>query len=262
MSIAHQCRLLDVNRASFYYEPAQESPFNLVLMRKLDRLHLDYPFAGSRMLCDMLCMQGDEVNRKRVQRLMHLMGMEAIYPKKSLSNPHPGHRIFPYLLRGVEILRPNHVWSIDITYLPVRGGFLYLVAVIDWFSRYVLAWELSSSLANDFCRTSLTRALQKNRWPEIFNSDQGAQFTAEDFLVILLSKNIQVSMDGRGRALDNVFIERLWRTVKYEELFIHDYGDGTDAFVNLTRYFKFYNLKRPHRSLAGATPFEVYTAGA
>lgn len=262
MSIAHQCQLLDVSRSSFYYDPATESPLNLSLMRILDKLHVDHPFAGSRMLSDMLCLRGHEVNRKRIQRLMHLMGIEAIYPKKNLSKPHPGHRIFPYLLRGVEIIRPNHVWSIDITYLPVHGGFLYLVAVIDWFSRCVLAWELSSTLANDFCRSALTRALKKYGYPQIFNSDQGSQFTAEDFLVILLDRNIAVSMDGRGRALDNVFIERLWRTVKYEELFIRDYGDGGEAFVNLTRYFKFYNCKRPHSALDGSTPFEVYKNAA
>lgn len=258
MSIAYQCRLLDVNRSSFYYEPAQESPLNLALMLRLDNLHLEHPFAGSRMLSGLLCMQGQEVNRKRIQRLMHLMRIEAIYPKKNLSKPHPGHRIFPYLLRHVDIVRPNHVWSIDITYLPVRGGFLYLVAIIDWFSRCVLAWELSSTLANDFCRSALAQALHKNMWPEIFNSDQGSQFTAEDFLTILLDRKIQVSMDGRGRALDNVFIERLWRTVKYEEIFIRDYGDGGDAFANLKRYFKFYNHDRPHSALDGATPFEVY----
>ena len=258
MSIAHQCRLLEVHRSRFYYEPIPESELNLLLMRIMDRLHLDHPFAGSRMLSDLLCLRGHFVNRKRTQRLMRLMGIEAIYPKKNLSKPHPGHRIFPYLLRNVEIVRPNHVWSIDITYLPVRGGFLYLVAIIDWFSRCVLAWELSSALTNDFCMAALDRALQKNRPPEIFNSDQGAQFTAENFIAMLLAKDIQVSMDGRGRALDNVFIERLWRTVKYEELFIRDYGDGHDAFNNLTRYFKFYNLKRPHSSLAGRTPFDVY----
>jgi len=193
---------------------------------------------------------------------MQLMGIEAIYPKKSLSKPHPGHRVFPYLLRNIKIARPNHVWSIDITYLPVRGGFLYLVAIIDWFSRYVLAWELSSTLTNDFCRAALLRALKSYTWPAIFNSDQGAQFTAEDFIAILLDRNIQVSMDGRGRALDNVFIERLWRTVKYEELFIHDYGDGADAFVNLLRYFKFCNHSRPHRSPDGQTPFSVYRLAA
>jgi len=227
-------------------------------MNIIDRLHLKHPFAGSRMLCDLLFRRGHVANRKRIVRLMRLMGLEAMYPKQNLSKPHPGHRVFPYLLRGVDIVRPNHVWSIDITYIPLSGGFLYLVAIIDWFSRYVLAWELSNSLVNDFCCIALQRAIGRHASPEIFNSDQGAQFTAENFTSILLSKNILVSMDGRGRALDNVFIERLWRTVKYEEVFIRDYGDGGQAFINLNRYFKFYNQERPHSALSGATPCEVY----
>lgn len=262
MSISHQCRLLSVCRSSLYYEPAKESPLNLLLMRLMDRLHMEYPFAGSRMLTDILCLEGHKVNRKRIRRLMKVMGIEAQYPKKNLSKPHPDHRIFPYLLRGVKVGRANHVWSIDITYLPVRGGFLYLTAILDWFSRAVLAWELSSSLANDFCKAALSRALSMYEPPEIFNTDQGSQFTAADFVEILLGRNVKVSMDGRGRALDNVFIERLWRTVKYEEVYIRDYGDGSDAFAHLSRYFRFYNYKRPHSSLDGATPFEVYRKAA
>jgi putative transposase len=262
MSISHQCDLLSVCRSSYYYEPVPESPFNLLLMRRLDELHLDYPFAGSRMLRGLLCREGHEVNRKRIQRLMYLMDIEAQYPHKNTSKPHPEHRIFPYLLRGMDIMEPNHVWSGDITYLPLRGGFLYLMAIIDWFSRAVLSWELSSSLSGEFCCVALERALRKYGPPRIFNTDQGAQFTAKNFIDILLSRNIQVSMDGRGRALDNVFIERLWRTVKYEEVYIRDYGSGTDAFRNLLRYFKFYNTKRPHSSLDGATPFEVYLQAA
>ena len=262
MSISHQCRLLSVCRSSLYYEPALETPLNLKLMRHIDRLHMEYPFAGSRMLTGLLCRQGYEVNRKRIQRLMHVMGIEAQYPKKSLSKPHPEHRIFPYLLRGVDINRANQVWSIDITYLPLRGGFLYLTAVLDWFSRAVLTWELSSSLSNDFCKAALSRALIKYQPPEIFNTDQGSQFTAADFIELLLGRNVKVSMDGRGRALDNVFIERLWRTVKYEEVYIRDYGDGSDAFSHLARYFRFYNHERPHMSLDGATPFEVYRNAA
>jgi putative transposase len=233
-----------------------------MLMRRIDELHLEYPFAGSRMLTGMLYREGHEVNRKRIQRLMHLMDIEAQYPHKNTSKPHPEHRIFPYLLRGVDITGPNHVWSCDITYLPLRGGFLYLIAILDWFSRAVLAWELSSSLSGDFCCVALDRALRKYGPPIIFNTDQGAQFTAKNFIDILLSRNIQVSMDGRGRALDNVFIERLWRTVKYEEVYIRDYGSGAEAFTNLLRYFKFYNTKRPHSSLDDATPFEVYLAAA
>jgi len=258
MSISHQCELLSVCRSSYYYEPVPESPLNLRLMRLLDQMHLDHPFAGSRMLTGLLGRRGYEVNRKRIQRLMRLMNLEAQYPRKNTSKQHLEHQIFPYLLRGVEITRPNHVWSCDITYLPLRGGFLYLMAVIDWFSRAVLSWELSSSLSGDFCCTALERALRKYGQPIIFNTDQGAQFTAKSFINILLGQGIQVSMDGRGRALDNVFIERLWRTVKYEEVYIRDYGSGSDAFQNLMRYFKFYNTKRPHRSLEGATPFEVY----
>lgn len=260
MSISRQCELLSVCRSSYYYAPAPESPLNLKLMRLLDELHLERPFAGSRMLTGLLGKRGYAVNRKRIQRLMRLMNLEAHYPRKNTSKPHPEHQVFPYLLRGVEIVRPNHVWSCDITYLPLRGGFLYLMAVIDWFSRAVLAWELSSSLSGDFCCTALERALRKYAPPEIFNTDQGAQFTAKSFLDILLSKGIQVSMDGRGRALDNVFIERLWRTVKYEEVYIRDYGSGREAFQNLLQYFTFYNTERPHRSLEGATPFEVYLA--
>lgn len=258
MSISHQCELLSVCRSSYYYEPVPESGLNLELMRLLDEIHLERPFAGSRMLTGLIGRMGYEVNRKRIQRLMRLMGIEAHYPRKNTSRPHPDHLIFPYLLRGVEITRPNHVWSCDITYIPLRGGFLYLTAVIDWFSRAVLAWELSSSLSGDFCCSSLKRALGKYGAPTIFNTDQGAQFTAKSFLDILLGQGIQVSMDGRGRALDNVFIERLWRTVKYEEVYIRDYGSGSEAFENLMRYFKFYNTERPHRSLDGATPFEVY----
>jgi putative transposase len=233
-----------------------------MLMRRIDELHLEHPFAGSRMLTAMLYREGHEVNRKRTQRLMHLMDIEAHYPHKNTSKPHPEHQIFPYLLRGVDITGPNHVWSCDITYLPLRGGFLYLMAILDWFSRAVLAWELSSSLSGDFCCVALDRALRKYGPPSIFNTDQGAQFTAKNFIDILLSRNIQVSMDGRGRALDNVFIERLWRTVKYEEVYIRDYGSGAEAFTNLLRYFNFYNTRRPHSSIDDATPFEVYLEAA
>ena len=258
MSIAHQCRLLDISRSSFYYTPCQESPLNLKLMRVMDRLHTKHPFAGSRMLCDLLRQMRYEVNRKRIVRLMRLMRIEAQYPQKSLSKPEPGHRVFPYLLRGLEVMRPNHVWGIDITYIALRCGFLYLVAILDWFSRYVLSWELSNSLANDFCCTALQRALRKHGTPAILNSDQGCQFTAENFVDIILSAGAKMSMDGRGRALDNVFTERLWRTVKYEEVYIRDYDDGSAALEYLSRYFRFYNHGRPHSSLAGATPFAVY----
>lgn len=262
LSIADQCRLLEVSRSSFYYEPCQESPLNLLLMRKLDRLSTDHPFAGSRMLCDILCQDGYAVNRKRIARLMRLMGIEAIYPRKSLSKRHPDHQVYPYLLRHVPIIRPNQVWSIDITYIALRPGFIYLVAVLDWFSRFVLSWDISNSLANDFCVAAVQAALRKYGLPEIFNSDQGTQFTASNFLQPLLDREIRISMDGRGRALDNVFIERLWRTVKYEEVLLREYADGQDAFFNLKNYFRFYNHRRPHKALEKMTPAAVYLAAA
>lgn len=224
----------------------------------MDKLYLKHPHAGSRMLCDMLNLEGYCVNRKRIRRLMELMGIEAIYPKKNLSKAHLGHKIYPYLLRGVEIAYPNHVWSTDITYIPLNSGFLYLVAVIDWYSRFVLAWELSNSLSNDFCILSLKRALRKYGSPDIFNTDQGSQFTSENFVTILLDREIKVSMDGRGRALDNVFVERLWRSVKYEEVFLADYAGGADAHKGLTRYFTFYNYKRPHSNLGKRPPAESF----
>jgi putative transposase len=258
MSISQQCELLSVCRSSYYYEPAQESPLNLKLMRLIDEMHMKWPFAGSRMLSELLGGMGYQVNRKRIRRLMKIMNIEAHYPGKNTSKPHPDHKVYPYLLRGVEITGPNHVWSCDSTYLPLRGGFLYLMAIIDWFSRAVLDWEISSSLAGDFCCISLQRALSKYGPPVIFNTDQGAQFTARTFVDILLNRGIQVSMDGRGRALDNVFIERLWRTVKYEEVYLRDYGSGSEAYQNLKQYFKFYNTERPHSSLDGAKPLDVY----
>lgn len=209
-------------------------------------------------MCRALALEGQSVNRKRAQRLMRLMGLEAIFCKPRTSDPSPGHRVYPYLLRGVPIERLHQVWSIDITYIPMRHGFLYLVAVIEWFSRAVLSWELSNSLCVDFCIEALQRAL-KLATPEIFNSDQGAQFTAQEFCGVLLASNIKISMDGRGRALDNIFIERLWRTVKYEEIYLNDYTSGSDVYAALKRYFHFYNFKRPHSALDGKTPNAVLT---
>jgi len=258
LSISHQCRLLGVSRSSLYYSPVSESSFNLALMRRIDELHLDHPFAGSRMLSDILRTEGYVVNRKRIRRLMRVMGIEAHYPKRNISKAGPEHQVFPYLLRGLDITHPNQVWSIDITYIPLATGFLYLVAVLDWFSRYVLSWRLSNSLANDFCCDALESALANHGRPTIFNSDQGVQFTARNFVDRLLSRDIQVSMDGRGRAIDNIFIERLWRSVKYESVYIRDYSDGRTAFENLTEYFRFYNYKRPHSSLGKITPSKVY----
>ena len=220
MSVVRQCQLAELAHSSWYYQPAGETAENLALMRKIDQQYLETPFYGSRKLAAVL-----EVNRKRVQRLMRLMGLEAIYPKRRTTWPGAGHKIYPYLLRNVAVSRPNQVWSTDITYLPLRQGFLYLVAVLDWYSRYVLAWRLSNTLSGTFCLEALEEALSAGR-PEIFNTDQGSQFTATAFTARLEQAGVAISMDGRGRALDNVFVERLWRSVKYEEVYLKDYGDG------------------------------------
>jgi len=235
-----------------YYEPVGDSDEDLELMRRIDELYTEAPYYGSRKIAFEL-----KLNRKRVQRLMRQMGLEAIYPKPRLSNPAPGHRIYPYLLRGVKIDRPDQVWSTDITYIRLHGGFIYLVAVIDWYSRYVLSWEVSVTLDTSFCVSALDWALQ-DRTPEIFNSDQGAQFTSEEFTGRLKDRGIKISMDGRGRALDNVFVERLWRSVKHEEVYLKDYSGVADAIENLARYFHRYNHLRPHQSLGYETPAAVY----
>jgi putative transposase len=224
----------------------------LRLLRQLDELYLQIPFYGSRKMAVVL-----EVNRKRIQRLMRLLGLHAIYPKPHLSRPAPGHQIYPYLLRGVAIVRPNQVWSTDITYLPMRGGFLYLVAVMDWFSRFVLSWELSNTMETGFCLAALEAAFRFGQ-PEIWNSDQGAQFTSADFLAPLQKRRISISMDGRGRALDNVFIERLWRSLKYELIYPGDFASGLDLFPALENYFHFYNHQRPHQALGYRTPADWF----
>ncbi len=252
MSIARQCELLGLARSSCYYVPTGETPENLALMRAIDRQYLATPFYGSRRMAVVL-----GANRKRVQRLMRVMGLEAIYPRRRTTWPGAGHKIYPYLLRNQTISRPDQVWASDITYLPLRHGFLYLVAVIDWFSRYVLAWRLSNTLEGSFCREALEAALDGRR-PEIFNSDQGVQFTATAFTARLESAGVAISMDGRGRALDNVFVERLWRSVKYEEVYLRDYTDGWEAQSRLDAYFTFFNHQRPHQSLGYRTPAEVY----
>jgi putative transposase len=226
-------------------------------MRLLDEQYTRTPFYGSRRMVFVLEEQGWKVNRKRVQRLMQQMGIEAIYPKPRLSDPQPGHRIYPYRLRGLAITRPNQVWSTDITYIRLRHGFVYLVAILDWFSRYVLDWEVSVTLDTQFCLSTLDRALEKAK-PEIFNSDQGAQFTSKEFTGRLQSAGIVISMDGRGRALDNVFTERLWRSVKYEEVYLKDYAGVPDAIGNLKNYFRFYNGRRRHQALEYQTPEAVY----
>jgi putative transposase len=257
LSIVQQCALIGVSRSGLYYEPVGESPLNLKLMRLIDEQFLKTPFYGARKMCVVLNGQGYVVNRKRVKRLMHLMGIEAIYQKPRITVPDKEHEKYPYLLGDLAITRPDQVWATDITYIPMRRGFLYLVAIVDWFSRYVLSWELSNSLDVSFCIQALQTALANGR-PEIFNSDQGCQFTSTDFTGQLKQKAITISMDGKGRALDNIIVERLWRSVKYEEVYIKDYEQGVDAYAGLCGYFGFYNNERPHQSLGYRTPSAVY----
>jgi putative transposase len=257
LSVRRQCALLDLNRATLYYEPVPETAANLALMRLLDEQYLRTPFYGSRRMAVWLQRQGQAVNRKRVQRLMRLMGLEAIYPKPRTTMAGAGHRVYPYLLRGLDITRPDQVWGTDITYVPLRHGFLYLAAILDWYSRYVLAWRLSNSLDVRFCLEALEEALSYGT-PEIFNSDQGVQFTGQEFTGRLTAAGVAISMDGQGRCLDNVFVERLWRTVKYEEIYLHAYADGVEAETRLQQYFNFYGRERPHQALDYRTPWEVY----
>jgi putative transposase len=252
LSLRRQCRLLEVPWSSCHYQPAAESPENLALMRRLDELYLATPFYGSRKFAVTL-----GVNRKRVQRLMRLLGLEALYPKRRTTQSSPEHRKYPYLLRNVEVQRCDQVWSADITYVPLARGYLYLAAVLDWHSRYVLAWRLSNTLEGSFCLEALQAALAEGR-PAIFNTDQGVQFTSVAFTGCLEEAGVQISMDGRGRALDNVFIERLWRSVKYEEVYPRRYTDGHDAAASLGRYFTFYNKQRVHQALGYRTPAAVY----
>jgi putative transposase len=259
LSVRRQCALLGLNRSSLYYEPAAETAENLRLMRLIDQQYTDCPFYGSRRLTAWLVQAGEEVNRKRVQRLMRLMGLEAVYPKPRLSLAGRGHRIYPYLLRNVRIERADQVWSADITYVPLTSGFMYLAAVIDWYSRYVIAWRLSNTLDGSFCLEMLDEALSHGQ-PEVFNTDQGVQFTAEAFTGRLVSAGVAVSMDGRGRCLDNVFVERLWRSVKYENVYLRGYETVPQLQQGLGRYFPFYNEERLHQSLAYQTPARVYGA--
>jgi putative transposase len=259
--VKRQCELVGVARSSVYYQAAGESAENLALMRLLDEQYTRTPFYGVRRMTKWLRTQDHAVNHKRVARLLRVMGIEAIYPRRRLSQPAPGHHIYPYLLRGVPIERPDQVWTTDITYIPLRRGFGYLVAVLDWYSRYVLAWELSATLETGFCVATLERALGDGA-PEIFNTDQGSQFTSADFTGRLQAAGIAISMDGRGRALDNVFVERLWRTVKYEEVYLRDYTDLADAVRHLARFFRFYNRERLHQALGYRTPAQVYREAA
>jgi putative transposase len=258
ISIRRQCQLLALPRSSRYYLAQPESDDDLRLMREIDELHLLYPFFGSRQMTRWLRRQDEQINRKRVRRLMRLLGLEAIYRKPNLSRANAAHRIYPYLLRSLNVTRANQVWATDITYIPVQGGYAYLCAVIDWHSRCVLAWELSNTLDATFCVRALERALAEHGTPEIFNTDQGCQFTSAEFTTVLLAHGIKISMDGKGRCLDNVFVERLWRTVKYEEIYLKSYHTLIDAQTQLDTYFNFYNQHRPHSTHDGATPAEVY----
>ncbi len=257
LSINRQCELLEVSKGALYYTPQPADSYTLGVMDLIDRQHTKTPFYGSRRLSAYLKIFGYNVNRKRVQRLMRLMRIEAIYPKPQLSRREKTHKIYPYLLRETRIERPDQVWSTDITYIKIRNGFVYLTAIMDWYSRYVLSWRLSNTLENSFCVEALEEALEISQ-PEIFNTDQGAQYTAINFLTVLEKKNIQISMDSKGRAIDNVFVERLWRTVKYEDVYLNDYQTMNDAYSRLKAYMKFYNNERLHQSLKYDVPRAWY----
>lgn len=258
LPVLTQCELLEVARSTVYYRRRSADRGDTDLMRRIDEIHLRLPFLGSRRIVDHLTDDGIVVNRKRVQRLMRIMGMAALYPKRKTSTPAPGHRIYPYLLRGKSIDRPGQVWCTDVTYLPMASGFLYLVAVMDWYSRKVLAWRVSNTIDTAFCIDALTEAIDTYGPPEIFNTDQGSTFTATAFTTVLADAGVEISMDGRGRWMDNVFIERLWRSVKYEEVYLHAYETGAQARAGLGTYFEYYNTRRRHQGLDGLTPDEAY----
>lgn len=260
LSIVRQCELLEMSRSGYYYKPVPESPENLALMRLIDEQYLATPFYGYRRMAAHLGMNGQKANPKRVRRLMRLMGLEALYQKPRTSIPNKEHIIYPYLLRNVPIERVGQVWSTDITYVPMEYGFLYLTAVIDWYSRYVLSWRLSNTMDVEFCREALKEALKRYGKPEIFNSDQGSQFTSPQFTSILLQNDIVISMDGRGRAIDNVFIERLWRSVKYECLYLHRFEYSAEVWSALNEYFDLHNNRKPHQALQYKTPSSVFLA--
>ena len=260
LSIVRQCALLGISRSGLYYTPKGESAFTLLLLREIDRAFTEWPFLGVRQMRDYLRLLGYGVGRKRVRRLMHLMGLEPIYRKPRTTVPHPEHRRYPYLLRELSITRPNQVWCADITYIPMRRGFLYLVAIMDWHSRKVLSWRLSNTMDVDFCVSALEEALAKYGKPDIFNTDQGSQFTSFAFTNILRENGIRISMDGRGRWLDNVFIERLWRSLKYENVYLHAYETGSEARAGIGKWIDFYNRQRPH-SMGGITPNMCHEQG-
>jgi len=258
LPVTRQCQLLALARSSVYYTPQPVSPGDLALMRQLDELHLEHPFAGSRMLRDLLRLRGVGVGRKHVATLMRRMGIAALYRHPRTTQPHPGHQVFPYLLRNQAITAPNQVWAMDITYIPMRRGFLYLVAVLDWATRRVLAWRLSNTLTTDVCLDALESAIRAHGCPEILNTDQGSQFTSTAFVALVQQHGIQFSMDGKGAWRDNLFVERLWKSVKYEEVYLHAYDSVIEAQRSLVRYFTFYNEGRPHSALDGQTPDMVY----
>jgi putative transposase len=262
LPVIRQCQLLDLARSTAYYQPVLVSEADLLLMRRIDELHLKWPFLGARRLRDLLKTEGFEVGRKHVATLMRKLGIATLYRKRRTSTPGAAHRVYPYLLSGLAIEQPNQVWAADITYIPMAKGFLYLVAIMDWASRRVLTWRTSNTLTADFCVEALNEALARYATPEIFNSDQGAQFTAQPFTQMLDAKGIRISMDGRGRWVDNVFVERLWRSLKYEEVYLNAYGSIPEANRNIARYFDFYNRVRPHQGLGGLTPDAAYFATA
>ena len=258
LALMKQAALLGISRGSVYYEPAPVSDMDLALMRRLDELHLEFPFAGSRMLRGLLAAEGSKVGRRHVTTSMRTMGIEAIYRRPNTSKPAPGHRVYPYLLRGLTIDRPNHVWATDITYIPMARGFVYLAAVMDWFARRILAWRLSNTMEASFCIDAVEQAIAKYGCPQIFNTDQGSQFTSAEFTSVLINNGISISMDGKGAWRDNVFVERFWRTIKYEEVYLHAYEGVGEARQAIGRYIAFYNARRPHIALDGHTPDQAY----
>ena len=258
LPISWQAKLLDISRGSVYYQPKPISLRNQMLINRIDRLHLELPFAGARMLRDLLRQEGHKVGRSKVARLMRLMGIEALYRKPKTTKRHPGHKVYPYLLRNLAVTRPNQVWAMDITYLPMDRGFVYLAAVVDWYSRRVVSWKVSTTMDVHFCLEAVEEAMERHGKPEIMNTDQGSQFTSQAFTGLLKDNDIQISMDGKGAWRDNVFVERLWRSVKYEEVYLHAYDTVSAAKAGLDRYFRFYNSRRPHSSLDRKTPNQYY----
>ncbi len=258
LSVTKQAKLLGISRSSVYYMPKPLSPRDQALMTRIDQLHLKHPFAGARMLRDLLRQEGHQVGRMHVSTLMKKMCIDALYCRPRTTRKHPGHKVYPYLLRHLEITRPNQVWAMDISYIPMAHGFIYLVAVLDWRTRRVLSWKLSTTMDTSFCTEAVEDAIERYGTPEIMNTDQGSQFTSDDFIKLIKGNGIRISMDGKGAWRDNVFVERLWRSVKYEDIYLHAYRTLAEVREGLSRYFQFYNSRRPHSSLDGATPDQVY----